>query len=89
MADTFEQVAQICEELIGIRRPRSRERQKEWVMIESSAVISPCGLYRYILVRCWDSQPMLGALWLNPSTADARDFICGGPLSFEPQERRP
>lgn len=40
--------------------------------IYSSAILSPCGLYRYSLTRLWDeSKP--GCLWimLNPSIADA------------------
>lgn len=36
------------------------------------AVISPCGLYRYKLTRCWDQDlPGLNFIMLNPSTADA------------------
>ena len=39
---------------------------------ESSAQISPCGLYRYELQRRWHgSGSMLVAIMLNPSTADA------------------
>lgn len=40
-------------------------------IVESSAVISPCGLYRYLLTRRW--QGGIGLVcWvlLNPSTAD-------------------
>jgi len=40
-------------------------------MIEQDAVISDCGLYRYTLLRRWSEAPLLGAIWLNPSTADA------------------
>jgi len=40
-------------------------------MIEQDAVISDCGLYRYTLLRRWSDAPLLGAFWLNPSTADA------------------
>ena len=37
----------------------------------SNAVISPCGEYRYLLERIWDShRPMLNFIMLNPSTAD-------------------
>lgn len=40
--------------------------------VHKSAVISACKLYRYELRRVWNtSLPLLGALWLNPSTADA------------------
>jgi hypothetical protein len=36
------------------------------------AVISPCGLYRYELIREWDtSLPVLVFVMLNPSRADA------------------
>ena len=41
-----------------------------------SAVISPCGKFRYRLWRCWDmSQPSqkLVFVMLNPSTADGQD----------------
>lgn len=38
----------------------------------STAVISPCGLYRYELRRNWDfGKPLLVVCMLNPSTADA------------------
>lgn len=37
-----------------------------------SAVLSPCGKYRYSLKRVWDeSKRMLSWICLNPSTADA------------------
>lgn len=38
----------------------------------STAVLSPCGTYRYSLTRNWDSDgPRLLFVMLNPSTADA------------------
>lgn len=41
------------------------------VYLESSAIISPCGLYRYELRRVWDySLPIVIFIGLNPSTAD-------------------
>lgn len=37
----------------------------------STAIISPCGLYRYELRRIWDQgKPLLVVCMLNPSTAD-------------------
>ncbi|WP_329406000.1 DUF1643 domain-containing protein [Nocardia vinacea] len=36
-----------------------------------SAVLSPCGTYRYELTRRWSRQPVVGWVMLNPSTADA------------------
>lgn len=38
---------------------------------ERSAVISPCGKYRYWLFRKWSHAPILCFVMLNPSTADA------------------
>jgi hypothetical protein len=40
-------------------------------LTESSAVLSPCGLYRYSLTRTWNRR-LKPAVWclLNPSTAD-------------------
>lgn len=38
----------------------------------STAVLSPCGKYRYLLTREWDPNlPPLVVCMLNPSTADA------------------
>lgn len=39
--------------------------------IESSAIISPDGLYRYLLKRRWGSGRAVLFVMLNPSTADA------------------
>lgn len=40
--------------------------------VERSAVLSPCGLYRYSLSRIWDRlTPPVLFIMLNPSTADA------------------
>ena len=40
--------------------------------MSASAIISPCGRYRYVLGRQWSAElPMLGWIMLNPSTADA------------------
>lgn len=59
------------------------------------ADISPCGLYRYTLLRVWDERlPLACFIGLNPSTADAtlddntirkcmgfaRHWRCGGIL---------
>lgn len=38
---------------------------------QSSAVISPCGQYRYMLGRRWGAGPACVFVMLNPSTADA------------------
>jgi len=40
--------------------------------VQRSAVVSPCGTYRYDLRRQWDDRPPLWFLMLNPSTADGR-----------------
>lgn len=40
--------------------------------MKKSAVISPCGTYRYELTRTWDEElPILSVVMVNPSTADA------------------
>lgn len=39
--------------------------------VQSSAMISDCGLYRYRLERRWSSAALLPFVMLNPSTADA------------------
>ncbi|MBF6333571.1 DUF1643 domain-containing protein [Nocardia transvalensis] len=36
-----------------------------------SAILSPCGTYRYELTRRWSPGPLAGWIMLNPSTADA------------------
>jgi hypothetical protein len=42
------------------------------LFIERAAVISDCGLYRYMLRRAWDYERMRALVcMLNPSTADA------------------
>ena len=37
----------------------------------SAVIISPCGLYRYLLLRDWRNGPTVNFVMLNPSTADA------------------
>jgi len=42
------------------------------LFLRSSAILSPCGLYRYSLSRVWDERlPLVCWVMLNPSTADA------------------
>lgn len=41
--------------------------------VESSAIISECGRYRYQLARVWAAGPIVGWAMLNPSTANASD----------------
>jgi hypothetical protein len=38
--------------------------------MERGAVLSDCGLYRYVLVRKWGDGPRATFVMLNPSTAD-------------------
>lgn len=46
-------------------------RQEPTEDVRKSAVISPCGTYRYELARWWSARPPIGWVMLNPSTADA------------------
>jgi hypothetical protein len=41
------------------------------LLIQKSAVISPCGTWRYRLTRVWSAAPLLPFVMLNPSIADA------------------
>lgn len=42
------------------------------IYTDTSAVISECGQYRYLLRRTWDvDRPVACLIMLNPSTADA------------------
>ena len=41
------------------------------LLLQRSAVISPCGRYRYRLTRSWAQGGLLPFVMLNPSTADA------------------
>jgi len=41
------------------------------LLIQKSAIISPCGVWRYRLTRVWSSAPLLPFVMLNPSIADA------------------
>lgn len=44
--------------------------------MKSSAEISPCGTYRYVLTRTWDENPIAPKMvfvMLNPSTATAEE----------------
>ena len=42
-------------------------------MAHMSAIISPCGRYRYRLDRRWGDGRTMGFIMLNPSTADAEN----------------
>lgn len=39
--------------------------------MKRDAILSPCGVYRYYLLRRWSDGPAMLFLMLNPSTADA------------------
>lgn len=41
------------------------------MLVQKSAIISPCGTWRYRLTRVWSSAPLLPFVMLNPSIADA------------------
>lgn len=41
--------------------------------IAKDALFSPCGKYRYYLMRQWSDAPMCMVIGLNPSTADSED----------------
>lgn len=55
------------------RSPRqSLARRRQLTIRMSNAALSPCGQYRYQLVRVWDwNKPLLSWILLNPSVADA------------------
>lgn len=58
---------------IAAPAPAKRGRPRNTDM-NSSAILSPCGKYRFLLRRSWN--PALGGVnfvMLNPSTADARE----------------
>lgn len=40
---------------------------------EKHATLSPCGQYRYTLIRQWGDGPRCCFIMLNPSTADAQE----------------
>lgn len=56
--------------------------------MERSALLSPCGTYRYRLGRKWGPGPICTFLMLNPSTADADidDRTIGRCVSFAERE---
>lgn len=45
-------------------------RSHQTLFETSTALFSPCGLYRYVLRRRWDDGPVCNFVMLNPSTAD-------------------
>jgi hypothetical protein len=52
----------------------SKPKLKPIVVVDSNALVSTCGKFRYWLYRIWDeSLPTLVFIMLNPSTADARE----------------
>jgi hypothetical protein len=54
--------------------PLSKENPAPPQEMRKYASISPCGKYRYSLLRQWDRDlPRLGVVMLNPSTADAEN----------------
>ncbi len=54
-----------------IPRRESRPRGEGGRVMAASAVISPCGTYRYRLTREWANGEKVLFIMLNPSTADA------------------
>lgn len=58
--------------------------------MEKTALISPCGRYRYRLTRRWGPGALLPFVMLNPSTADADvdDATIRRCMSFARREER-